>query len=71
MGGEGGGGFLRSRQTKYNSTSYKEGSRRDEGSLSLSLSSRIFSFPSFLFSLSAACSLQEDGRGGGGGDEPS
>lgn len=32
------GGFLRSRQTKYNSTSYKEGSRQDEGSLTLSLS---------------------------------
>lgn len=37
------GGFLRSRQTKYNSASYKERSRRDEGSLSLSLS---FSSPS-------------------------
>lgn len=41
------GGFLRSRQTKYNSASYKERSRRDEGSLSLFL--LLLSF--FLFSV--------------------
>lgn len=32
------GGFFGSRQTKYNSASYKEGSRGDEGSLTISRS---------------------------------
>lgn len=55
------GGFFGSRQTKYNSASYKEGSRGDEGSPTLS-HSRSYATLSLLCDL-----LQEEVGGEGGG----
>lgn len=64
------GGFLRSRQTKYNSTSYKEGSRQDEGSLSFS-SSFSSSSHSFRRSLSLPPLSSISKKAGGRENEPS